>query len=63
MFGKIQLFEIRQHEFHFCQCEINYTTLALAIFCRHEMILVRKTEYIFMTIQKKPNTELTSIKC
>ena len=63
MFGKIQFFENCQHEFHFCQHEINYTTLALAFFCWHEMTLVRKAEYIFMTIQKKPKTELTSIKC
>ena len=43
IFGKIKFFENCRHEFHFCWREIHYTTFALAFFCWHEIIWVRKT--------------------
>ena len=45
MFGKIQLFENCQHEFHFCRREINNATFASTLFCRHEITWVGKTVY------------------
>ena len=44
-----QFFENFQHEFHFCQREINYKAFVLAFFWRREIIRVRKTVF---TMQK-----------
>ena len=44
IFGKIQFFDNRWCEFHFCRLEIDYTTFASVFFCLHIIILVRKTE-------------------
>ena len=40
MFGKIQFFENRRREFHFCRLEIDYTTFASVVWVRKTGLLV-----------------------
>ena len=42
IFGKLQFLKNCWHEFHFCQCEIDYTTFTSAFFCQRNIIWVRK---------------------